>query len=110
MVLIELAQNTTSIVGKMPYGKLEKYYETNWKRKKEAEPLYNGSKIVPPPKCGLQKASTVFKRSSKCFCVHEKPEEDLIMEKMQNLEDAGTIMDFYRRMLFSQRAFSMLVL
>ena len=52
MVLIELAQNTTSIVGKMPYGKLEKYYETNWKRKKEAEPLYNGSEIVPP-KCGL---------------------------------------------------------
>ena len=48
MVLIELAQNTTSIVGKMPYGKLEKYYETNWKRKKEAEPLYNGSKIEPP--------------------------------------------------------------
>ena len=63
-----------------------------------------------PPKCGLQKASTVFKRSSKCFCVHEKPEEELIMQKMQNLEDAGTIMDFYRRMLFSQRAFSMLVL
>ena len=55
MVLIELAQNTTSIVGKMPHGKLEKYYETNWKRKKEAEPLYNGSKIVPLPNVDFKK-------------------------------------------------------
>ena len=63
-----------------------------------------------PPNVDSETASTVFKRSSKCFCVHEKPEEELIIQKMQNLEDAGTIMDFYRRMPFSQRAFSMLVL
>ena len=35
-----------------------------------------------PPKSGLEIASTVFKLSSKCFCVHEKPEEELILQKM----------------------------
>ena len=40
-----------------------------------------------PPKCGLEIASTVLKRSSECFCVHEKPEEELIIQKMQNLEE-----------------------
>ena len=40
-----------------------------------------------PPKSGLEIASTVFKLSSKCFCVHEKPEEELILQKMQNLEE-----------------------
>ena len=40
-----------------------------------------------PPNVDSETASTVFKRSSKCFCVHEKPEEKLILQKMQNLEE-----------------------
>ena len=90
MVLIEFAQKKTRYNFYCGENALRKVGEALWNKleKKEANKtsLY-WKRNCTPPKSGLEIASTVFKLSSKCFCVHEKPEEELILQKMQNLEE-----------------------